>query len=92
MLERDIKNYLVTRCKSLGIYHRKYTSPGHAGVPDWILANNSKVVFLELKAPKKEPTPAQWREIKILRDAGVYATYASSYAEIEFILSYLIEK
>jgi hypothetical protein len=91
MLERDIKNYLVRRCKELMIYHRKFTSPGRVSVLDWILANNGKVVFLELKAPGKHPTAAQQREIDRLTEAGVYATCASSYAEIEFVLSYLME-
>lgn len=91
MLERDIKKYLVTRCKELGIYHRKFTSPGCVSVPDWILANNGKCIYLELKAPGKLPTAAQQRELKRLNDAGMYATHASSYPEIEFLLSYLIE-
>ena len=91
MLERQVKQYLVKRCKELDIYHRKFTSPGVSGVPDWILVNNGKVVFLELKATGKKPTAAQQREIDRLCSVGAYATYAMSYAEIEFLISYLIE-
>ncbi len=91
MLERTVKAYLLGRCKELGIYHRKFTSPGCVSVPDWILINNGKVVFLELKATGKVPTIAQWREIGRIIAAGGTASHASSVQEIEFILSYLIE-
>lgn len=91
MLERDVKNYLVKRCTELDIYHRKFTSPGRAAVLDWVLINNGKVIFLELKAPGKKPTAAQEREISRITAAGGYATWAASFEEIEFLLSYLIE-
>lgn len=91
MLERQVKDYLVSRCKALGIYHRKFTSPGAAGVLDWILVNNGKVLFLELKAGGKHPSPAQQREIDRLTHAGAYATVASSPEEIEFLLAFLTE-
>lgn len=91
MLEREIKSYLVKRCKELGIYHRKFTSPGNVSVPDWILVNNGKVLFLELKATGKIPTMAQQRELGRIAEAGGYSTYASSLEEIEFLLSYLLE-
>lgn len=91
MLERDIKRYLVRRCEELSIYHRKFTSPGHSGVPDWLLINNGRVVLVELKRPNKVPTFAQQREIARINEAGVYACKASSFAEIEFLISYLIE-
>lgn len=92
MLEREIKDYLVSRCKELDIYHRKFTSPGSVAVPDWILINNGKVLFLELKASGKTPSAAQQREINRIFGAGAYATFASSFEEIEFLLSYLLEE
>lgn len=91
MLERNIKKYLVDRCNELDIYHRKFTSPGVNGVPDWILINNGKVVFLELKAPKKVPNIRQQQEIKAILNAGGYATFAPTIPEVEFLIAYLIE-
>lgn len=92
MLERQIKDYLVKRCLELEIYHRKFTSPGCSGVPDWILVNNGKVIFLELKATGKKPSPLQEREINRINNHGGFATCASTKVEIEFLISYLIEK
>lgn len=91
MLERELKNYLVKRCKELEIYHRKFESPGTTSVPDWILANNGKVVFVELKASGKKPTAAQDRELDRLSSAGAYATWISSFEELEFLLNFLTE-
>lgn len=91
MLERELKNYLVRRCKELGIYHRKFTSPGYNSEPDWILINNGKVLFIELKAKGKKPTEAQFRALDRLTDAGAYATWIASYEELEFLISYLVE-
>lgn len=91
MEERALKAYLVRRCDELGIYYRKFTSPSRVAVPDWILINNGKVVFIELKATGKKPSVSQEREIRAIRASGGYAACAASVAEIEFFISYLTE-
>ena len=54
---------LQTKCrkwaKENGWWCAKFTSPGTAGVPDFIFIKNRIVVFIEFKAPGGKPTPLQ---------------------------------
>jgi len=70
MLERDIEKYLVSECKDKDILCYKFVSPQRRGVPDRILIRKGIVVFLELKAPGKSPSPTQVREHIKLTKAG----------------------
>ena len=54
MLERVIENRLKLRCRQYGLTCLKFVSPSFSGVPDrMILIPRGRVVFVELKAPKK---------------------------------------
>jgi len=56
MRERDIEAYLRDQIKRLGGIAYKFVSPGNAGVPDrLVLLPGAGVVFVELKAPGKNP-------------------------------------
>lgn len=90
MLERDIKDHLVKRCKALGVYHRKFESPGHNGVPDWILIHNSKVFFVELKRPKAKPSTIQKIEHLALAKAGANIFCIDSIEGLDGILADLM--
>ena len=58
--ERDIETYLRDRVKALGGRAFKFVSPGNAGVPDrLVLLPGGRMVFVELKAPGRHPTPLQ---------------------------------
>lgn len=71
MRERDIETYLRDQVKTAGGIAYKFTSPGNAGVPDrLVLLPGGRVVFVELKAPGKQPTPLQRRQQKRIRDLG----------------------
>lgn len=62
MLESSIEAQLRRRIKSevRGALCLKFVSPGYTGVPDrLILLPNGRVVFAELKAPKKTERPRQ---------------------------------
>ena len=60
MKESTIENYLVRRCKELGVLCYKFVSPSHRGVPDRLLIfPKGLVAFIELKAPGKRPTALQ---------------------------------
>jgi len=76
--ESNLESSLREWCISQGIYTRKFVSPGHRGVPDRILIKKSRVLFLELKAPKETPTPLQEREMRILNSHGIPAFWAGS--------------
>lgn len=90
MLERTLEKYLVAKCKERGIYERKFVSPQCRNVPDRILINHGVVVFVELKAPGKRPTPAQSREHTRLVNAGGLVIVADSKEEIDHLIENLI--
>ena len=77
--EAKLEKQLTDWCKKRGIYTRKFSSPSNRGVPDRIYVHKGKVVFLELKAKGKKPTALQLRELKLLRDQQVAATYADNF-------------
>lgn len=72
MLERDVEAYLVKRVKEIGGVAMKLTSPSRRSVPDrLVLLPEGEVHFIELKAPGKTPTDAQYREHVRLRELGM---------------------
>lgn len=56
--------------EAAGHYCRKWTSPGHRGVPDRIVIARGRVHFVELKAPGKQPSAEQQREHERIAAAG----------------------
>lgn len=89
MRECDIEAYLVTRCRRVGALCYKWTSPGHAGVPDRIcVLPSGQVVFVELKAPGKKPTHAQLREHARLREYKQKVVVIDSIESVEELLSW----
>lgn len=60
MLEKTIESALVKRVKELGGMAEKFTSPQKRSVPDRLVTlPNGRIIFVELKAPNKKPTPKQ---------------------------------
>jgi len=60
MLEKQIEQVLVKRVKDLGGMCEKFTSPGKRSVPDRLVTlQGGRIIFVECKAPGKEPTLAQ---------------------------------
>lgn len=71
MKEKEIESYLRNRTKAEGGKAYKWVSPGNTGVPDRIvLLPGGKIIFVELKAPGKKPTPIQLRVHEQLRHLG----------------------
>lgn len=71
MLEKDIENALVRRVKALGGTCEKFTSPGRRSVPDRLVTlPGGEIIFVELKAPGKNPTPLQVRDHASRRAMG----------------------
>ncbi len=87
MRERDIETYLRDQVKTAGGIAYKFTSPGNAGVPDrLVLLPGGRVVFVELKAPGRQPTPLQLRQQRRIRDLGFTVLVIDSKEEVdEFI-------
>lgn len=71
MRENVIEAYLRDRVKEIGGKAYKFVSPGNNGVPDRLVClPGGRVVFVELKAPGKTPTPLQLRQHEILKKLG----------------------
>lgn len=71
MKESTIEAYLRDQVKELGGKAYKFVSPGNDGVPDRLVClPGGRVVFVELKAPGKTPTPLQRARHKELRKLG----------------------
>lgn len=71
MLEKFIEAALVKRVKELGGTCEKFTSPGRRSVPDRIVTlPGGRIVFVEVKAPGKEPTELQDRDHERRRHMG----------------------
>jgi hypothetical protein len=87
MRERDIEAYLRDQVKAIGGIAYKFVSPGNAGVPDrLVLLPGERVVFVELKASGRQPTPLQLRQQRRIRDLGFTVLVIDSKEEVdEFI-------
>lgn len=88
-LERDGETMLRRGVKRLGGLCLKFTSPGTSGVPDRIIILAGMVYFVELKAPKKDPTPIQELMHKHFRDRGVPVYVLRGKAEVAKFLQFL---
>jgi hypothetical protein len=71
MLEKNIEEFLKDNIKKLGGLCYKFVSPGNSGVPDRIIfLPNGRLIFVELKTKKGEPSKLQKIQIKRLRKLG----------------------
>lgn len=71
MLESQVETYLRKQIELLGGICRKWTSPGHVGVPDRIcLLPGGRVFFVEVKTDTGRLSTRQEREIEVMRGLG----------------------
>ncbi|EHE4123973.1 VRR-NUC domain-containing protein [Salmonella enterica subsp. enterica serovar Bareilly] len=69
--ESLIEKHLVAEVKKAGGVAYKFISPGRRSVPDrLVLLPGGRLVFVECKAPGKEPRANQLREHERLRALG----------------------
>ncbi|AEY69582.1 resolvase [Burkholderia phage vB_BceS_AH2] len=69
-LESDIESATIDFAEQHGWWVAKFVSPGQRGVPDRIFIRRGRVLFLELKRPKKKPTSQQREKHKEMRRFG----------------------
>jgi len=86
MRESALEAKIVKYCRENGILTYKFSSPSQRGVPDRVMMKDGKVLFLEVKAPGKEPTKLQIHEIEKIRKSGVVAAWADNYLGAELML------
>lgn len=72
MRESKIEEAVCKYAEERGFLQRKFSSPGHASVPDRMFVHpTGYVFFIEFKATGFKPTPAQEREHVRLRNYNV---------------------
>lgn len=88
MREKEIENDLVKKAKKRGGIALKFTSPGYDGVPDrLVLLPNSKMGFVEVKAPGKKPRTLQITRMQMLKSLGFKAYVLDDKKDTEVILN-----
>ena len=68
--ESEIEHKVVAYAVKKGWLTRKLCAISHRGMPDRILMKKGCVMFIEFKAPSREPTKRQEREHAVIRGAG----------------------
>lgn len=90
MREKAVEEYLRKRVRAAGGLAYKFTSPGNAGVPDRIvMLPGGMVVFIELKAPGKKPSPLQEVQHMRIVNTGCRVYVADSKEAVDGILAEL---
>lgn len=89
MNEQFIESQLKKAIKDMGGLCWKLVSPGTTGVPDRICLMRNRVVFVELKAPGKQPRPIQQHRMNQLRDQGFQTFVVDSVDGIQEVLDAL---
>jgi Holliday junction resolvase len=85
--ESSLEASLVAHAYRLGIYTRKFSSPGNRSVPDRIFIKGGTTLFIEVKAAGEKPTDAQRDEIDQINRAGGLATWVSNLDDGKMLLS-----
>ena len=79
MLEKQIETAVKDYARSKDWLAYKWTSPGHAFVPDGLfISPTGRVICMEFKQLGKKATPGQQREIDRLNQHHVYAVVVDS--------------
>ena len=81
--EQSIENYLVNRVRYAGGEVRKVNWVGRRGAPDRFVMLPHRIVWVELKAPGKQPEPHQLREHERMRRYGLDVVVIDSLEAIE---------
>lgn len=90
--ESDIEKYLRDEVKKLGGKAYKFVSPGNRGVPDRIvLIPKGIVIFIELKAPGKTPTPIQIKQQTDIKKLGFAVDVIDSKEGVDEFISIVKE-
>ena len=88
--EKVIEKYLYTKVREYGGRAIKLTSSNLRGLPDRLcLFPGGLVVFVEVKAPGRKPSPKQTNMINILRKLGFYAVWLDGRPKVNALISLL---
>lgn len=92
-MEKHIEAYLRDRVKRMGGRAFKFTSPGHAGVPDRLLVMpHGVILFVEVKATGKTLRPLQRATINELLHLGARCEVVDSKEQVDKLMESLKQK
>lgn len=78
--ESAIEQAICRFAKENGVMTYKLASPNDRGKPDRMFMHNGKILFLEMKAPGRVPTPLQHRALRLLTEQGFHAYWVDNVA------------
>lgn len=91
MNEANIEKRLKMKVKEHGGLALKLVSPGFAGVPDrLVLFKDSRVAFVELKAPAKKLRALQRKRTKQLEALGFKVFKIDSFEAVDLLLEEMV--
>jgi len=76
--ERAIEAHACKFAKARGVLPMKLAGPNQRGQPDRMFLRDGVTLFIEFKRLGKQPTPLQWKWIKLLRSHGFAADWAAT--------------
>lgn len=88
-LEKAVEAHFIKRCKALGWWQSKFSSPGHKGMPDRVVAvrkprkRKAELWFVELKREGEKARPLQAVTHEEMRAAGVNVVVLAGRAEVD---------
>lgn len=86
MRERDIEKYFAKKVKEAGGKSYKFTSPGHAGVPDRIVLLPGRILFAEIKTEGGKLSPLQTIVHAEMRALGASVFVIWSKADVDVFI------
>ena len=90
MREKEVEQFFIRRVRETGGIQRKFTSPGHAGVPDRICAFPvGRVALAELKRPSKGAEEHQKREHDKWRAVGCTVWVLDTKEAVDIFIEYM---
>lgn len=93
MLEKQIEKAVCDYAKTKGLLVYKFSSPGHASVPDRMFIRPDGLMFtIEFKSARGKLTPAQAREHERLREQCVNVCVAYSIDEGKAFVDHMMNK
>ena len=91
MLEAKVEDYLYDKCRANDILCYKFSSPSNNGMPDRVLIGYGQVVFVELKAPHKEPRILQRIVHDKMLSHGANVVVIDSRLEVDRLLASMMK-
>lgn len=89
MLESSIEAGLRKQVNKRGGLFLKFTSPGNDGVPDRIIIDRGRVIFVELKQQGEKPRKLQQKVIERMRGHGADVRVVAGKAEADALVKEL---